>query len=73
MVRKTLRSLGSGGGGAAAMGCGLALPTHLPLTGSKPGPQSWHRKDPGVLTQTLLGQEPGSLHSSTSARGEGGT
>lgn len=63
----------SGGAVAAMMGCGVALPTHLSLTGLNPGPQAWHWKEPRVLTQTPLGQEPGSLHSSTSAQGEGGT
>jgi len=65
------RSLGRGG--SAVIGCGVVLPAHLSSTGLYPGPQAWHWKEPRVLTQTPSGQEPGSPHSSTSARGEGGT
>lgn len=55
------------------MGCRVALPTHLSPAGLSPGPQPWHWNEPTVLTQTPLGQELGSMHSSTSAQGEGGT
>lgn len=51
---------------------GVALPTHLSSAGLNPGPQAWQWKEPRVLTQTPPGQDRGSLHSSTSARREGG-
>lgn len=67
VVGNTLRSVSSGGGVAV---CGIALPTHLSSAGLKPGLQSWHRKEPAVLTHPPLGQDLESLHSSTSARVE---
>ena len=73
VLKKTLRSLGSGDAAAAVMVCEVALPTHLSPAARKPGPQAWHWKEPRVLTQTPLGQELGSLHSSMSTQGEGGT
>lgn len=51
--------------------CGNALPTHLSSAGLNPGLQSWHWKEPAVLTHPPLGQDLGSLHSSTSVRAEG--
>jgi len=73
VVGNALRTLGGGSTVVTLMKCEVALPTHLSLTGLNPGPQVWHWKEPSVLMQTPLGQELGSLHSSISVQGEGGT